>query len=75
MAGIPVADDDAESAMIRGDDKKKITWAQGIIIRDLVTETESDYYKFCKAFKCNTVDDLLATHFDRAVSALEAKKK
>ena len=75
MAGIPVADDDAESAMIRGDDKRKITWAQGIIIRDLVTETESDYDKFCKAFKCNTVDDLLATHFDRAVSALEAKKK
>jgi len=46
-----------------------------MIIRDLITETDSDYSKFCKAFKCETVDDLLSSHFDRAVAALEAKKK
>jgi hypothetical protein len=75
IAGIPTADDDAESAMLRGDDKKVITLEQGMIIHDLITETDSDYYKFCKAFKCETVDDLLSSHFDRAVAALEAKKK
>ena len=52
-----------------------ITREQSMIIRDLITETDSDYYKFCKAFKCETVDDLLSSHFDRAVAALEAKKK
>jgi hypothetical protein len=61
--------------MLRGDDKKVITLEQGMIIHDLITETDSDYYKFCKAFKCETVDDLLSSHFDRAVAALEAKKK
>ena len=75
IAGIPTAEDDAESAMLRGDDKKVITLEQGMIIHDLITETDSDYYKFCKAFKCETVDDLLSSHFDRAVAALEAKKK
>jgi hypothetical protein len=75
IAGIPTAEDDAESAMLRGDDKKVITREQGMIIRDLITETDSDYSKFCKAFKCETVDDLLSSHFDRAVAALEAKKK
>ena len=75
IAGIPTAEDDAESAMLRGDDKKVITLEQGMIIHDLITETDSDYYKFCKAFKCATVDDLLSSHFDRAVAALEAKKK
>ena len=75
IAGIPTADDDAESAMLRGDDKKVITLEQGMIIHDLITETDSDYYKFCKAFKCETVDDLLSSNFDRAVAALEAKKK
>jgi len=52
-----------------------ITREQSMIIRDLITETDSDYSKFCKAFKCDTVDDLLSSHFDRAVAALEAKKK
>ena len=75
IAGIPTAEDDAESAMLRGDDKKVITLEQGMIIHDLITETNSDYYKFCRAFKCETVDDLLSSHFDRAVAALEAKKK
>ena len=75
IAGIPTAEDDAESAMLRADDKKVITLEQGMIIHDLITETDSDYYKFCRAFKCETVDDLLSSHFDRAVAALEAKKK
>lgn len=75
MAGIPTADDDAQSAMIRGDDKKKITRGQSVIIQDLITETGSDSSKFCKAFKCETVDDLLSGHFDRAVAALKAKTK
>lgn len=75
IAGIPTADDDAESAMLRGDDKKVISEEQSAIIKQLIAETESDLAKFCKAFKCQTVDALLDVHFDRAIAALESKKK
>ena len=75
IAGIPTADDDAESAMLRGDDKKVISEEQSAIIKQLIAETESDVAKFCKAFKCQTVDALLDVYFDRAIAALESKKK
>lgn len=75
IAGIPTADDDAESAMLRGDDKKVISEEQSAVIKQLIAETESDLAKFCKAFKCQTVDALLDVHFDRAIAALESKKK
>jgi hypothetical protein len=47
-----------------------------MIIHDLITETDSDYAKFCKAAEGESVDDVtkLVT-YDRAVAALEAKKK
>ncbi|MDB4510278.1 ERF family protein [Akkermansiaceae bacterium] len=74
IAGIPTADDDAESAMLRGDDKKKITEDEIIAIKKLLDETGADSEKFCKWMKVNSVDQILAVHFDRAVAALEAKK-
>jgi hypothetical protein len=72
MAGIPTADDDAESAMIRS--TKKISGDQINIINDLIAFTGTDSDKFCKAFKIPFVSDLLTLQYDRAVAALEAKK-
>ena len=74
IAGIPTADDDAESAMLRGDDKKIITDDQIIAIKKLLDETGADSDKFCKWLKVRAVDQILAVHYDRAVAALEAKK-
>ena len=74
IAGIPTADDDAESAMLRGDDKKKITEDEVINIKKLLDDTESDEAKFCKWLKVKSIDQVLAVHYDRAVAALEAKK-
>lgn len=74
IAGIPTADDDAESAMLRGDDKKIISDDQIIAIKKLLDETGADTEKFCKWMKVRSVDQILAMHFDRAVAALEAKK-
>lgn len=74
IAGIPTADDDAESAMLRGDDKKVISDDQIISINKLLDETGADSEKFCKWLKVRSVDQILAMHYDRAVAALEAKK-
>jgi hypothetical protein len=74
IAGIPTADDDAESAMLRGDDKKIISDDQIIAIKKLLDETGADSEKFCKWLKVRSVDQILAIHYDRAVAALEAKK-
>ena len=74
IAGIPTADDDAESAMLRGDDKKIVSDDQIIAIKKLLDETGADSEKFCKWLKVRSVDQILAMHFDRAVAALEAKK-
>ena len=74
IAGIPTADDDAESAMLRGDDKKVVTDDQIIAIKKLLDETGADSDKFCKWLKVRSVDQILAMHYDRAVAALEAKK-
>jgi hypothetical protein len=74
IAGIPTADDDAESAMLRGDDKKIVSDDQIIAIKKLLDETGADSEKFCKWLKVRSVDQILAMHFDRAVAALQAKK-
>ena len=74
IAGIPTAEDDAESAMLRGDDKKIVSDDQIIAIKKLLDETGADGEKFCKWLKVRSVDQILAVHYDRAVAALEAKK-
>ena len=76
MAGIPTADDDAEAAMMRGEDiTRKISAQQAESVKELLEVTESDVDKFCKAFKCSTVDQMQVQYFDRAVSALKSKIK
>ena len=74
IAGIPTADDDAESATLRGDDKKIVSDDQIIAIKKLLDETGADVDKFCKWLKVRSVDQILAVHYDRAIAALEAKK-
>jgi len=73
MAGIPVADDDAESAMIRGDDKIVVSKEQAVSIEKLLDESGADRNKFCGWLKAASVDHILAVHYDRAVAALQAK--
>jgi len=74
IAGIPTADDDAESAMLRGDNKKPLTDDQSAHIKQLLEETGTDVAKFCKWLKVSSVDNVLTIHYDRAVAALESKK-
>lgn len=74
IAGIPTADDDAESAMLRGAaNDTKINSTQAAKLKALLEVTQSDVNKFCKAFKCPTVDDMKAVQFDQALSALKRK--
>ena len=74
IAGIPTADDDAESAMLRGNVWKAVSDDQIIVINKLLEETGADSERFCKWLKVQSVDQILAVHYDRAVAALEAKK-
>jgi len=73
VAGVPQVDNDAEAAMLRA--PRKISDDQAVIIRDLIKDTDSDYDKFCQAFKCLSVEELETNQYDRAVAALQAKKK
>ena len=78
IAGIPVADDDAEAAMLRGDENKSevktISENQIITIEKLLDETKSDRFRFLSWFKVGDIKDILANDYERVVKALEAKK-
>ena len=76
MAGIPTADDDAEAAMMRGEDiTRKISEQQAETVKEMLQVTNSDVEKFCKAFKCSTVDQMQVQYYDRAMAALQSKMK
>ena len=74
IAGIPTADDDAESAMLRGDDKKKVNEDQVISIKKLLDETKVDQTAFLEWVKVKSISEILASKYDKVVAALEAKK-
>ena len=74
IAGIPTADDDAESAMLRGDDKKVISEDQVITIKKLIDETKVDQDAFLKWVKVKDIGDIQVNIYDRVIAALEAKK-
>ena len=46
---------------------------QSAQLKALLEITESDVEKFCKVFKCSTVDQMKAVQFDQALSALKRK--
>jgi hypothetical protein len=85
MAGIPTADDDAESAVIRGDHKKAINVidkaainnviddAQLSTLTDLLDSTGADVKRFCEHYEIASTKDLMAAQFDQAIAKLEAK--
>jgi hypothetical protein len=76
IAGIPTADDDAESAMLRGEDiTRRISPDQAECVKELLEQTSSDVDKFCKAFKCSTVDQMQVQYLERAMAALRSKIK
>jgi len=52
-----------------------IDGAQLSTLIDLLDSTGADIPAFCKHFKIERTDQLLASHFDRAVAALNAKAK
>lgn len=74
IAGIPTADDDAESAMIRGIQEPVIDDMQLKTLTDLLEGTNTDVKAFCKHFEVASANKLLASQFDRAIAALNDKK-
>ena len=77
IAGIPTADDDAESAMIRNNQSKNavLSGDQAKEIKGLLAEHGVDVKVFLKHFKATSVDEMLAVHYSKAVAALNAKAK
>ena len=77
IAGIPTADDDAESAMIRNNQSKNavVSGDQAKEIKVLIEEHGVDVKVFLKHFKATSVDEMLAVHYSKAVAALNAKAK
>lgn len=76
LAGIPVADDDAEAAMLRGDDANEvIADSKAEHIKSLLEESGADVKKFLAYFKADSVDTMLAVDYNRAVATLKAKIK
>jgi len=75
IAGIPTADDDAESAMIRNNQSKNavVSGDQAKEIKGLIEEHGVDVKVFLKHFKATSVDEMLAVHYSKAVAALKAK--
>ena len=75
IAGIPTADDDAESAMIRNNQSKSavLSGDQAKEIKGLLAEHGVDVKVFLKHFKATSVDEMLAVHYSKAVAALNAK--
>ena len=75
IAGIPTADDDAESAMIRNNQSKTavVSPEQAEEIKSLLAEHGVDVKVFLQHFKTSSVDEMLAIHYSKAVSALKAK--
>ena len=77
IAGIPTADDDAESAMLRNNQSKSAVLSedQAKEIKALLAEHGVDVKVFLKHFKATSVDEMLAVNYSKAVAALNAKAK
>ena len=73
IAGIPTADDDAESAMIRGN-TDVIDDMQLKAVTNLLKETKADVKAFCIAYGIPSTNKMPKEKFDRAIAALNTKK-
>lgn len=70
--GLAAATDDDGG---KADDAGPITEAEREIILTMIDDTESDIEKFCAALQIQSVAEMPATMFRRAVNMLEAKKR
>jgi len=50
-----------------------VTSEQAAKLKSMLEITESDVERFCKAYKCSTVDQMRAVHFDNALGLLQRK--
>lgn len=66
---------DADATNDHGKQAKTIDDDQAEIIYDLIEKTNTDIEKFLKAFNISCIEDLGATSFDKAFSALQGKLK
>lgn len=75
IAGIPTADDDAESAMIRNNQSKTavVSPEQAEEIKSLLATHSVDVKAFLEYVKSPSVDEMLVIHYSKAVNALKAK--
>lgn len=74
MAGIPTADDDAESAMLRGADKQVITQKQAVNVLDLIELTGSDLEAFCLFIDAPSVEQMTVDQLSKAMRLLKHKQ-
>ena len=74
IAGIPTADNDAESAILRGDDKKSISEDQVITIKKLIDETKTDQDKFLKWAKVESISDIKVINYSQVTAAIKDKR-
>jgi hypothetical protein len=74
MAGIPTADDDAESAMLRGADKQVITQKQAVNVLDLIELTGSDLEAFCRFIDAPSVEQMTVDQLSKAMRLLKDKQ-
>ena len=74
MAGIPTADDDAESAMLRGADKQVITQKQAVNVLDLIELTGSDLEAFCLFIDAPSVEQMTVDQLSKAMRLLKDKQ-
>ncbi len=75
--GVPAEDDDGNAAERRppANDGAKISDVQVRALQDLASEVGADLQKFCEYFKIDNLPGLPAYEYDRAVSAMEKRRK
>ena len=73
MAGIPTAEDDAESAMLRGDKPEPLSEDTVIEIAALIEKTGTDKGKVLKAYKVAKIEDLTHDSATHLIGVLEKR--
>jgi hypothetical protein len=69
------SDDDGNKAGTQGQIQQGTISAKQLAeLRKLIAEAKADTTRFCRYLKITRLEDLLATRFQTAIAALEAKK-
>jgi hypothetical protein len=74
MAGIPSVEDDGEMAVVRSE-SANLSPSEVKVLKDLITQTNTDSKKFCQAYNIKSVDELPKKQFHHAKNALERRSK